>query len=170
MKVLAACLLMLAAGCSTTTWTETTQVKRPVGPTTRATLDVPLAQRDMHMTTGREADGFLIDRRVFTDDNGVARLSLLPVALQCLAYKHDVRLTVRYTDEEREVHAEVVTAERAHAIIEEWRVQCRLGTSAPLRASEFKLLDKLVDTYSVAATVEALVEIRAKVDVRPDWE
>lgn len=169
MKWLLAPVLLLA-GCTTTSWTETTDVTRATGPAATRQVNKPQAQRLVHMRTGQETDGFRFERAVYTGDNGVARASLLPVALQCLAYGHDVKLTVTDDADGRELHAEVMTAERALRVVEEWRVQCRLGTTTPLRASELALLDRLVETSGDAALVESLAEIRPKVDVRPDWE
>lgn len=161
---------LLMAGCTTNSWTETTNVTRATGPATTRNVAKPQAQRQVNLRTGQEADGYRMDRSQYTADNGVARINLLPVALQCLAYGHDVRLTVTDDADGRELHAEVVTAERALRIVEEWRVQCRLGTTTPLRAAELALLDRLVETSSDTGLVEALAEIRPKVDVRPDWE
>lgn len=164
------CLLLLAAGCTTTSWTENTDVVRPTGPAVERTIDKPLAQELLEIRTGQEADGFRIERQMFTGDNGVARFSMLPPALQCLAYGHDVKLTVWSYSREAEIHAEVVTTQRALATVEEWRVQAKLGTRVPLRAAEAALLDRLVETHSNADLVGALQEIKPKVEVRADWE
>jgi hypothetical protein len=169
MKPLAVLTALLLAGCATRSWTETTDVTRAAGPTREAVVDKPLAEHMLLARTGQETDGFRVDRRLFTDDNGVARLPLLAAALQCLAYGHEVRLVILQPEGERELHAERINAQRARDIIEQWRVQARLGSSVPLRASEARLLDRVAaaETPEVAA---ALAEIKPRLDIRPDWE
>lgn len=169
MKALLPCLLLLA-GCTTTSWTEETNITRTAGSPRERTYDRPLDSRWLTLTTAREPDGFLVERQVLTGEDGVARFNLLPVALQCLVYGHDVRLALWSADEEREVHAEVINEARAVAIVDEWRIQCRLGTRVPLRSSEVTLLDRALESLGNADVVAALREIKPKVDVRPDWE
>ncbi|MBX3475253.1 MAG: hypothetical protein KF754_12785 [Planctomycetes bacterium] len=170
MKTLALACCLLLAGCTTTSWVEETNVTRATGQPTVRQVDRPLAHQTLQLTTTLEEDGFVIDRRIHTGDEGVARINLLPVALQRMVYGRDVKLTLWSYDDNRFVHEDLVSEARAAEIVAQWRIQCRLGTRTPLRSSEAALLDRAIGAAPDPETAQALREIKLKVDLRPDWE
>jgi hypothetical protein len=166
------CLLVLAllmCGCTTITTVEPTDTTRPVGPTTRRVYDKPARDDFLEFQTARELDGFEFTRSVLADSSGSGTVTLLPAALQCLAYGHDVTLSVYSVTQDREVYTLKVDPDRARQIIEEWRVQAALGARVPLRAGEKALMQRVIDTLADAPTVESLRAIAKSVEIVPDW-
>jgi hypothetical protein len=166
------CTALLAAilcGCTTITTTEQTETTRPAGAATSRHYDKPAAGDILEFRTAREPDGFEFFRSAPADEQGSATVTLLPAALQCLVYKHDVKLKVYSLAQDGDVHTETIDAERARRIVEEWLVQARLGAAVPLRKSEQALLRRAIEASADAPLVDALTEIEKHVETLPDW-
>jgi hypothetical protein len=163
-------LLALLAGCSTTVTTQRTDTVQAVGAPSSRELDQPLTQQVLLFSTAKEPDGFFFERRILTDTEGRARVTLLPAALQCLVYGHAVLVSVWAPDQDREVSSESVTPDRALEIVQEWHVQTRLGATARLRGGEIELLDRAIESVADAGVVAKLRDIAQRVELQPDWE
>jgi hypothetical protein len=161
--------LLLLAGCSTSYWTERTNVTRELGPEHAVVRNQPLADAWYEMVTDSEADGFEIRERLSTDTDGRLRVSLLPVALQALAYQGDVVMRFYELGSRPEAYTSTLTVEQAREVIREWQVQVRLGSRAGMRRNAAELMDSLIATGTDADLVTALREIRGRRDVLPAW-
>lgn len=162
-------LLLLLGGCTTTSYTETTQTTKPAGAPLVRLYDKPGAGQLLEFRTPREADGFEFTRVELTDTDGEVRVTLLPAALQCLLYRHDVKLSVLAAGQSWMVLTETIDAERARQIVEEWRVQAKLGAKVPLRRAERGLLDRAIAGLADATVVDALKEMIPHIEEVPDW-
>lgn len=166
------CLLVpafLVCGCMTVTTVEPMETTRPTGPETRRVYDKPARDDVLEFRTARELDGFEFTRSALADSNGTAAVTLLPAALQCLVYGHDVTVSVYSVTQDSEVYAHKINPERARQVIEEWRVQAALGAKVPLRAAEKALMQRAIDTLADAPAVEALRAMSKSIEVVPDW-
>jgi hypothetical protein len=170
MKRISLLLLLLATGCGTRTWVETTDQWRPLGPSEQRTEDRGIPEQWLNLTGPQEKDGFQIKELVRTDDSGEAEVSLLPAALQVLAYAHDVSLSATRYEDAKEVFATAIDARGAREIVSEWQAQVRLGANPRLRKAEIGLLDRVLNSSGDAQLLEALREIRPAVRVRQEWE
>lgn len=161
---------LLAAGCTTRSWTEETDTYRPLGPTEQRIENRGIADLWLKAAGPREEDGFQITERLHTDQDGHVSISLLPAALQVLAYGHEVVLEFRRMDDDALVHTSRINAESALTVLREWQVQVRLGAKTKLRPAEIRLLDRLIDDLGDKPTLEMLTEIRPAVSTRMEWE
>ncbi|MBK8205489.1 MAG: hypothetical protein IPK87_01725 [Planctomycetes bacterium] len=168
--VLLAAAALLAGGCTTRSWTEETDTYRPLGPTEQRVENRGIADLWLKATGPQEEDGFQIIERLHTGPDGQVSLSLLPVALQVLAYGHEVVLEFRRMEDDALVHTSRITAENALTVLREWQVQVRLGAKTKLRPAEIKLLDRLIDDLGDEPTIEMLTEIRPAISERMEWE
>lgn len=170
MAVLLCVAALLAAGCTTRSWTEETDTYRPLGPTEQRLENRGIADLWLKATGPQEEDGFHIIERLHTNQDGQVSMSLLPVALQVLAYGHDVALEFRRLEDDVLVLTSLITPENAVTILREWQVQVRLGAKTKLRPTEIKLLDQLIEDYGDETAVELLTEIRPAISPRMEWE
>ena len=162
--------MALLFACRTSSYTESTPTVRATGPTVARVIDKPLHGALVELRTAPETDGFYFHRNVLADEEGRVTVSLLPAALQCLVYGHEIVLTATVAGEELEVFRTAIDSERARRVIEESRVQARLGARPQLRRAEIALLDRATALLREAAVVEALEEITPSVEVLPDWK
>jgi hypothetical protein len=170
MKRISLLLMLLATGCGTRTWVETTDQWRPVGQPEQRVVDQGIPDQWLNLTGPQEEDGFQIKELIRTDDAGEAEFSLLPAALQVLAYGHEVVLTATRYEDAVEVFATTIDAPGANEVVKEWHAQVRLGANPKLRKAEIGLLDRLLESSEDAQLVEALREIRPAVRIRQEWE
>lgn len=170
MKRISLLLLLLATGCGTRTWVETTDQWRPVGPSEQRTEDRSIPDQWLNITGPLEEDGFQIKELVRTNDAGEAEFSLLPAALQVLAYGQEISLVATKYEGTEQVFATTVDARGANEVITEWQAQVRLGANPKLRKPEIELLDRLLQGSGDAQLVEALRQIKPAVRVRQEWE
>ena len=63
-------LILLLAGCTTRTWTETTETTRPVGPTTESVKTMPVADEFVQLRTDTEKDSFTVREDFTTNADG----------------------------------------------------------------------------------------------------
>lgn len=163
-------LLVLASGCASHTWTEQTDTWRALGEPEQAVETHGVEDLWLRATTPLEEDGFQITERLRTGEAGEVRISLLPAALQALAYGHAVTLEFRRLEDDELVHSSVIDAEAARAVVAEWRVQVRLGAKPRLRATEERLMERIEAASGDAELRAMLREIKPAVQRRMDWE
>lgn len=163
-------LILVLAGCSTRTWTETTETTRPVGPPTESVQTRPVADEFVQLRTDTEKDSFTVREDYTTDDDGKIEVELLTPALQCLRYGHDLTIQLWSYTQERVVYTRTMTTEDAAGVVKEWSVQARLGTEVPLRKKVAALLDLLIEETGDKILRDQLDAIRAKVTIRLEWE
>lgn len=170
MKKTSLLLCLLLCGCATRSWTEATEKYRVTGLSNEVVEERAVAGEFFELRTDLEADGFQIAENVNTDDNGRVEIDLLPPALQCLHYGHDVKLELYSFGEEKVVYSRLLTADESRNVIREWSVQARLGAEVRLRLKWADLLDKLIQSTSDRELREQLDAIRNKVKLRLEWE
>lgn len=163
-------LALLTAGCATRTWTERTDETRPVGETRVTVENRALTDEYYEARTGMESDGFQWLENVNTDDAGEIQFSLLPAAVQCLYYGHDVRVELWSFASNRVEHTYTVTPEVAARVINEWSVQANLGADVPVKRATADLIGKLIGTTASSTIKQQLRDIRRRVTIRFDWE
>lgn len=166
-------LLILSAflsGCATRVWSERTDETRPLGPTEVVTTQRPLADEYFEASTRLEQDGYQWSRTVRADDDGDIVINLLPVALQCLVYGHDVSLELYAIATGEVEYTFTVNAARAHSVIEEWSIQANLGAEVPLTRKESDLLIRLMRATPRPEVLKQLEAIKEQETVRFDWE
>lgn len=163
-------LILLLTGCATSVWTETTETTRPVGQPREVIEDRPLANRYLELRTSEEADGFYCAETVNTDDRGRVNLDLLPAALQCLHYRHDVQIELRAFGDNEVVYQRTMTADAARDVVREWAVQAKLGAEIPMRQASMKLLEFVIEAAPEREFRELLDAIRERAKLRLDWE
>ncbi|MCB9934222.1 MAG: hypothetical protein H6840_00890 [Planctomycetes bacterium] len=163
-------LCLLLCGCASRSWTEATDDVRPTGAPREVIEDRPLAGEFFELRTDLEADGFHIAENVNTDDAGRVQIDLLPPALQCLHYGHDVKLELYSFEEEKVVYTRTLTAEESRGVIRECSVQAKLGAELRLRRRSADQLDKLIEANGDLELREQLEAIRNKVKLRLEWE
>ncbi|MCB9893814.1 MAG: hypothetical protein H6839_05175 [Planctomycetes bacterium] len=163
-------LILLLAGCTTRTWTETTDTTRPVGPTTESVKTLPVADEFVQLRTDTEKDSFTIREDFTTDAGGKLEIELLSPALQCLMYGHDLTMQLWSYTQEKVIYSRDMTAAEAADVVKEWSVQAKLGTEVALRRRVAKLLDDLIEQTGDKTMRDQLDAIRANVRIRLEWE
>lgn len=163
-------LCLLLCGCATRSWTEATDEYRATGPSNEVVEERAVAGEFYELRTDLETDGFHIAETVNTDDAGRVQIDLLPPALQCLHYGHDVKLELYSFEEEKVVYTRTLTAEESRGVIREYSVQAKLGAEVRLRKRAADLLDKLIESTDDRELREQLDVIRNKVKLRLEWE
>lgn len=163
-------LCLLLCGCATRSWTEATDQYRTTGLSNEVVEDRAVAGEFYELRTPMETDGFHIVESVNTDDTGRMQIDLLPPALQCLHYGHDVNLELYSFEEEKVVYTRTLTTEESRGVIREQSVQAKLGAEIRLRKRAADLLDKLIQSTSDRELREQLDAIRNKVKLRLEWE
>lgn len=162
-------LILLLAGCTTRTWTETTDTTRPVGPTTESVKTLPVADEFVQLRTDTEKDSFTIREDFTTDAGGKLEIELLSPALQCLMYGHDLTMQLWSYTQEKVIYSRDMTAAEAADVVKEWSVQAKLGTEVALRRRVAKLLDDLIEQTGDKTMRDQLDAIRANVRIRLEW-
>jgi hypothetical protein len=170
MKMLSLALLALLSACASHTWTEQTDVWRSAEPGVESIRTVPVEDFWIQVAGTREDDGYQLVEMLRTGPGGDASFSLLPAALQALAYDGEVVLEFRSLDGDRLVHTSRVSVEGAQEILAQWRVQVRLGARPRLRPAEQRLIVRILEEAQDAEVLAALREIRPAVSTRMDWE
>ena len=165
--VLSLCLL---SGCVTRTWTETTETTRPTGPTKEVVEDRPIGDEYFELKTNTEADGYSISENLNSDEQGRIVIDLVAPALQCLFYKHDVKLELGLYEKEEMIYTRMLTAAERETVLRETGVQAKLGQAIPLRREAADMLDKLIDSTGDKPLRDQLEQIRAKVKIKLAWE
>lgn len=166
-------LLILFAflpGCATRVWTEQTDETRPLGPTEVVTFQRPLAEEYFDASTQLEEDGFQWTRTVRADVDGEIVINMLPAALQCLVYGHDVTVELYAIASGEVEYTFAVNTATAGSIVEEWSIQANLGAEVPLTRKESDLLRRLMRTTQRPEVLKQLEAIKEKERVRFDWE
>ena len=163
-------LILVLAGCSTRTWTETTETTRQVGTPTESVRTRAVADEFVQLRTDTEADSFTIREDFTTNADGKLEIELLTPALQCLRYGHDVTIDLWSYAEERVIYTRKMTSADAADVVKEWSVQARLGSEVPLRSRVAKLLDLLIEQTGDKLLRDQLDAIRTKVRIRLAWE
>lgn len=170
MKKTSLLLCLLLCGCATRSWTEATEKYRVTGLSNEVVEERAVAGEFFELRTDLEADGFHIAENVNTDDNGRVQIDLLPPALQCLHYGHDVKLELYSFEEEKVVYTRALTAEESRGAIRECSVQAKLGAEIRLRRRSADQLDKLIEANGDPELRDQLEAIRNKVKLRLEWE
>ncbi|MCA8915913.1 MAG: hypothetical protein KDB90_10920 [Planctomycetes bacterium] len=163
-------LILLLAGCTTRTWTETTETTRPVGPTTESVKTMPVADEFVQLRTDTEKDSFTVREDFTTNADGKLEIELLTPALQCLMYGHDITMQLWSYTQEKVIYSRNLNEADAVDVVREWSVQARLGTEVPLRGRVAKILDELIEKTEDKAVRDQLDAIRTKVRIRLEWE
>lgn len=169
-KITSLILLMMLSACATRTWTERTDETRAVGPTKQVVENRTLTDEYFDARTNLEADGYQWVDDVNTDSEGKIEIDLLPAALQCLAYDHDVKIELWSYSSNNVDYTRNINAEFAKTVIREWSVQANLGASVPLRRAEDDLLKKLISATASGEVKQHLRDIKKQVTIRFDWE
>lgn len=160
---------MVLAGCMQARYTDVTDNTRALSEPVTRTYDKRGEGELVEFRTPPEADGYAFVRDSMTDENGKVEVSLLPAALQCLAYGHEVRLAVWSYSKGREIHAEMINADRARAVLEQVFAQVTLGGKVPMRQAERALLQRARASIRDATMQGWLEAIEQAVENLPDW-
>ncbi|MBZ0134924.1 MAG: hypothetical protein K8I27_00960 [Planctomycetes bacterium] len=163
-------LLLVASGCATRVWTETTDTVRTTGGMVETTEDVALDGEFFELRTEVEVDGYGISDTISTNEHGVMQVDTLSAGLQVLAYGHDVTLELLSYTEDKVVWSRVITDANARETVREVAVQAKLGAEVRMRTAQADLLDRAIEKITEPEVRDNLESIRLKVTIRPDWE
>ncbi len=163
-------VLLLTTGCATRTWVEPTDQWRSVGEAEQRVEVRGIEDRWFDVTSAPEPDGFSVKEMLRTGPSGEASFSLLPAALQALAYGHTVTLSFVEHGYTEAAYTTDLSVADAGKIVDDWRAQVRLGAKPKLRRAEIRLLSELIEGSADAAMVEALKEIGEATTERMPWE